>query len=204
MGLHSATKVLLWVILAVSIQFLGAFALAGASAGVLVLAVFGKARGLRRLLRRTRWLFLSLILIYGFASPGSTVAPSWGAWSPSWQGLQAGAMQAWRLALLLAGLSVLLATTPRNDLLQGLYVLLRPGRRLGLDVDRIALRTWLTLDYAERLSQLQNGRGWKGLQEALGRMPAGPARVTLVIGRFDWGDLLALAAAVALAGWLLQ
>lgn len=203
MRLHSATKIVLWLTLAVSLQTLGPLGLTGASAVLALLAVLANARGLIRLLRRTRWLLLSLILIYGFSSPGTALDPAWGGLSPTWEGLRAGALQAWRLAALLTALSVLLATTSRDDLLQGLYVLLRPGRRFGLDVDRVALRTWLTLDYADRLARLPKGRGWRGLQEALFRVPPGPSRVALAVGRFGRADLAVLALAAAILAGLL-
>jgi len=203
MQLHAATKILLWVMLVIIIQLLQAVSLTALSALLLLLAALTRARDLPVLIRRTRWLLLSLLSIYGFATPGEANFPGLGALSPTAEGLHAGAMQAWRLMLLLAGLSVLSATTSREDLLNGIYLLLRPFKRIGADPERIALRLWLTLHYAEQVSRLGMSGGWRILPAGVERLATAASEVTLGMATFRWLDLAALMVELVLGGLLL-
>lgn len=116
--------------------------------------LFAPARiQLLRLLRRTRWLLAVLLLTYAYALPGATLWPALGWASPSAEGLQQGALRAGRLVLLLAGLAVLLATTPRARLIYGLYALARPLTWFGFDRRAFAVRLGLTLDYVEHATR---------------------------------------------------
>jgi energy-coupling factor transport system permease protein len=177
--------------------------------GALVPLLTSGAGQLVRLLRRTRWLLLSLFLVYALATPGEPLAPYLGDFSPSREGVEAGLVQALRLFAVLATLARLLAATPRSDLLKGLYFLLRPLCRLGVDAGRIASRLWLTLHYAEDAPSV--GReGWRAWLRAelatLGeeRRGAGEDVVELEIPPFSKFDFMALAAAAAVALGLLQ
>jgi energy-coupling factor transporter transmembrane protein EcfT len=116
--------------------------------------LFAPARiQLLRLLRRTRWLLVVLLLTYAYALPGVTLWPALGWASPSAEGLQQGALRAGRLVLLLAGLAVLLATTPRPRLIYGLYALAKPLTWFGFDRRAFAVRLGLTLDYVEHATR---------------------------------------------------
>ena len=113
--------------------------------------LFGSARAqLLRLLRRTRWLMAVLLLTYAYTLPGTLLWPALEWASPSVEGLQQGGLRAARLALMLAGLAVLLAYTPRPRLIYGLYALAKPLAWLGFDRSAFAVRLGLTLDYVER------------------------------------------------------
>ena len=112
--------------------------------------LFAPARfQLLRLLRRTRWLLAVLLLTYAFSIPGTALWPTLAWASPSIDGVQQGALRAGRLALMLAGLAILLAYTTRPRLIYGLYVLARPLTWLGFDRRAFAVRLGLTLDYVE-------------------------------------------------------
>ena len=104
---------------------------------------------LLRLLRRTRWLMVVLLITYAYAMPGTLLWPSMGWASPAAEGLQYGALRVGRLILMLAGLSVLLAYTARPRLIYGLYVLAKPLTWFGFDRRSFAVRLGLTLDYVE-------------------------------------------------------
>lgn len=164
---HPATRILIWLAFAVSLPWLHTIAMLGASLLLLpILLAFHRSQFVK-LLHRTRWLLLSIFLIYAVATPGENLIEALGVFAPTHEGLQAGAAQAWRLAILLAGLALLLATTPGVQLLGGMYLLLLPWRRLGVDSERIAARVWLTLYYAEQAVRLKP-REWRDkLQHAL-------------------------------------
>lgn len=147
--LHPSARIAAWVVFAAFVGWLEPPALAAATGILAVLLALHRPSPLRRLLYRTRWLLLSLVILYGLTFPGRLLAPSLGVFSPTAEGLAAGALQAWRLALLLAALALLHAACKRDCLIAGLFRLLWPFRRLGVDVSRVAGRIWLTLEYAE-------------------------------------------------------
>jgi energy-coupling factor transport system permease protein len=200
--LHPATRILIFLIVAVALQWLHAAELLALTAALAMLLAQLRARELAILLRRARFLLLSLLSIYAFATPGESLLPSLGAFSPTAEGLRSGALQVWKLTLLLASLALLMATTPRQRLLAGLYVLLLPGKVLGVNAERIAVRLWLTLHYAEAAAGVAPWR--QDFRRALEPGSDAPSVVTLQTARFTWVDAAALAASLSLAALMLS
>lgn len=202
--MHPATKILLWLGFAIAIQGLDFAQLTLVSVlAILCLAVLGAWSEVLPLLRRARWLLLSLLLIYAFATPGDLLSPPLGTYSPTLQGVRGGALQVWRLALLLVALALLLHSCPRERLLSGLYVLLCPFRSIGLDPERLAVRLWLTLHYAQQQSR-QKMQAWRDeLRSALDPVPSGMVHVTLDLPAFSWRDAMTLTLATLMFGWVL-
>lgn len=185
MILHPTTLLLAWAAFAVAIPWFGVSAIWVASA-VLALGVWGGGvSACWRLVRRTRFLLIALIVLYAFATPGVPLFLAWEA--PTQEGLLAGALQAWRLLLMIAALALLLVRLSRERLLAGIYGLLAPFRFLGLPLERIAVRLWLTLQYAE------TGLSGNSLQErwaAALTLPNAPASsITLELPAFTLHDL---------------
>lgn len=151
MILHSAARILLWCGWAVGVEVVSLrilIMLAVVSATAFVFARF--RRGAWRILRRSRWLMLVLMLTYAYTMPGDALLPTWGAWSPTFEGVSAGAVRILRIGLMLIALAILLASTPRDRLIYGLYVLARPLTLLGFDRRAFAVRLGLTLEYIEQ------------------------------------------------------
>jgi energy-coupling factor transport system permease protein len=197
--LHPATRILLFVICAVTLQWLHHAALTGLTAALLVLLVQLRVREFAVLMRRARFLLFSLVIIYALATPGEILLPFLGPMSPTLEGLQSGALQAWRLAVLLAALALLLGTTARGKLLAGLYALLKPFRVFGVDAERIAVRLWLTLHYAEGAARPKGAAWLPSLHRALEPGPAAASVVTLEAARLGWLDVVALLASLGIA-----
>ena len=151
--LHPTTRLLAWIAFALAIPWLGIDALLAASALLAALALGSGMTVCWRLVRRTRVLLAALVVLYAFATPGTPLIASWDQWYPSYEGFRAGGLQAWRLLLMIAALAVLLARMQREALLAGIYVVLLPLRAFGVPVERIAVRLWLTLHYAETVPQ---------------------------------------------------
>ncbi|MGH8751124.1 MAG: CbiQ family ECF transporter T component [Burkholderiales bacterium] len=150
MLLHPATRIGIWLSLAAGVQGMQLTGLAALS----FIFLLHPVPGFPRILKRTRWLLLSLLLIYGFASPGAPLLPQIAWASPSSEGLREGVLQAWRLLCLLAGVTWLLASTPRDELVSGLYQMLHP--LIGSHAERCAVRLALTLHYAEQSADAKN------------------------------------------------
>jgi energy-coupling factor transporter transmembrane protein EcfT len=194
--IHPATKLLLWLALVIASQQASATLLL-ALAGVL-LCLLWRLRDARilPLLSRLRYVFLALALIYGYATPGAELSTHLGALSPTREGLAAGCVQALRLVVAIAALRVLLHGLDRQALLSGLLALLRPFAVVGVDWERIAVRIWLTLDYADRL-------GEQRFRELLAQLKSstetgGARTIEIPAIAASWRDVLALLLAVAL------
>lgn len=103
------------------------------------------------MVRRLRWLLLSVLVIYGWFTPGPFLQlplpePLW----PSRAGLEAGLLRISILILILLAAGILLVKTSRQQLIAALYWLLWPLTYLRLSPERLAVRLSLTLDYVEQ------------------------------------------------------
>jgi energy-coupling factor transporter transmembrane protein EcfT len=124
MKLHPATQILIWCVLVTAIQFLSPLYLLSAGALILGAAFLFSRHKLLQLVRRTRWIMISLWLIYAYTLPGQALFD--GPFSPSLDGLREGALQLMRLLAALAGLAILLDRLHRLQLIAGLYALFFP------------------------------------------------------------------------------
>lgn len=204
--LHPASLILIWLAFAFCVPWLQPAEL---SAIVLLLSLpllLRHSAQYLKLLRRSRWLLISLVLVYAFVTPGAAAVAALGAYSPSREGLLSGGLQALRLVSLLSTLALLLATTSRERILAGLYFLLRPFFLIGVDVDRVAARIWLTLHYAEKAEQHGprcSGEWREQLQVVLHGSGPEMVGIELEIGRLSWPDYAALFCTVFIFGLLL-
>lgn len=98
-------------------------------------------------IRRLRWFFVSILILYGLFGAGS----AGGGVHFSWPGLGEGLVRVGALAAIAAAVSLLLQTTSRDDLFRAIYFLaavLPLGRAIRA---RLALRITLTLDALEQV-----------------------------------------------------
>ena len=175
-----------------------------------VLLLAGFARPTRqqfaRYVRRSRWLLLILLVVHAYSLPGTPLLSRLGVYGPSQIGLYSGLIQTWRLLLILASLAILMTRLSRTALLLGLYRLFEPLRHLGVKPERIAVRIWLTLGYAEGLMHETRGVSFKQRIEQLFKLPplAPETMQPLILPEhaFGWTDLLCVLAAIVLGIWL--
>lgn len=196
---HPATLIFLWMSLAIVVQTLQA-ALLPAFALMLVLVAFKMhARRFFALMRRSRWILFSLLLVYAFATPGQELWSLPYGISPTREGLLDGVTQLGRLVCVLAGLSILLTLLSREQLISGLYALSFPARYIGLPRERIAVRLALTLHYAESAMR-DTASDWRdAIRRAIEPGVAENSAVELRVQPFARLDFLLL----ALSGLLL-
>lgn len=198
MHFHPAAQILTWCLLVAAMQVLLPSALLVA-AGLVLLGAFAVSRHkFMQLVRRTRWIMLSLLLIYAWSTPGHALPESLGAFGPTREGLIDGALQLVRLLAALAALAILLDRLHRQQLISGLYTLFAPLRLIGLSRERLAVRLALTLHYAE-VAMLRSKGGWQDTLNGLFE-PHGEAtrHMELPLHRFGAGDALLLAFALLL------
>jgi len=195
--------------LAISLYGMQMIALAILSCGVAGLVVMtGSARAVWRGLFRARILLLAMFLIYAFATPGDAIWLSVGRYGPSLNGIHNGAVQAWRLAIMLASLAVLLASCSREALLSGIFHLIRPLSLFGIDPERIAVRIWLTLYYAENMPPFKISRNMfdtlsQRLADASIDASAVPQEIEIEANRLGAIDWSVLSAVFSLMCWSL-
>lgn len=158
---HPAALILLWIFLVVAMQSLQIIGLLLVGALLLAVACMLSASRLRTLLHRTRWIMLSLLLIYAYITPGEAIWAPLAQFSPTHEGLADGLLQLCRIACVLAGLSIVQCLLSQQQFIGGLYALAYPLYYLGLSRERIAVRMALTLHYAES-AMLDTAADWRG------------------------------------------
>ncbi|MBP9713629.1 MAG: hypothetical protein KBD60_08055 [Sterolibacterium sp.] len=163
MKLHPASLLLAWLSLVLLLQWLPLPHLLGLALLVLPLAAHQATTRLRQLLRRTRWLLLSIALLFALATPGHALPAPLGHMGLTHEGLQLALLHGLRLTLLLGLLALLLEHLGIPLLIAGLYTLLTP---LGSSPRRsqMALRLLLVLEYVEQGRALRKEgqtAGWR-------------------------------------------
>lgn len=166
MRFHPAVQVLTWCLMVATMQGLQLGTLLVAAGIILLSAMAVSARKLVQLLRRTRWIMLSLLLVYAYSTPGQPLFDQFGMFSPSREGLADGVLQLARLLAALAGLAILLDRLHRQQLIAGLYTLFVPLQWIGLSRERAAVRLALTLHYAE-VAMLRETQTWQDTLHSL-------------------------------------
>ncbi len=119
------------------------------AAGVVLLALALARSRMRKSFPRLKWLFIAVLGIYAWTTPGVYLWPIW--FSPTVAGLSSGFEQCIRLLVVVASLQIMLTYLNKNDIVSGLYYMMRPFELFGLSAKRLALRLALTIGDAELL-----------------------------------------------------
>lgn len=128
----------------------------------------GYFRSAWRMIRRMRWFFLSILIIYFWFTPGQPALgflPLPSAWLPSEQGLRAGSLRIATLLLIILAVNLLLRTTPQKQLIAAIHWLSRPLAWLGICPDRLAVRMVLVMESLATVQSLVR-QGLQGLQRS--------------------------------------
>ena len=159
----------------------------------------------RQLIWRTRYLLLVLCAVFLWSVPGE---PLWqGFLAPSQAGVFAALDHLVRLLLSLVSVAIFLSAMPLSALLSGLYVLLKPLRRVGFDAQVAVIRLLLVLRYIETLP---SPRDWRSLLDPSGCVPESLTRELespfvelelLPFSRLDWAFVCLVASVFLLLGY---
>lgn len=197
MSFHPATQLLAWVGFIVAVQSMTAAALAGAAIVLLPLCLFGARSRALNLVRRSRWLLLSIMLLFAFGTPGQRLPGSLGEIGITYDGLLLASEHMMRLVLLLATLALLHERLGTSGLMAGLHWLLTPFAAWRSLRERIVVRLMLVLEYVESAP----GGDWRAW---LAEDPPGPDALSLAVRQVrpaDWAVLALLAGLVVAFGW---
>jgi len=170
-GLHPAVKILALILMTVSIPLISFNGLAILFLLLSIGLIRFRVNRFLKMMLRMRWLFLSIWLIYAFTTPGEYLHGLPIDLMPTYEGLRVGFMQIFRIAMVLAGVSILMASATQEKLMVGIYHLLRPLGVLGIRCERFTARLYLTLKYIENANPQSSmpliSLGWHHRFEAL-------------------------------------
>ena len=193
LNLHPTTRLIVWLLLLLGVQCLNGVVLAAA---FILLPALGP-RVLRRgwkLVWRTRWLLVSLLIVFAWGVAGD---PLWdGPLAATREGLREAGTHIGRLLLVLIAVAAFLEAMPLAELLAATRGLLGPLRYLGWDADRGVIRLMLVLRYVETLPR---PRDWRTLLD----VPAGTTCEVLEVNdyRLRWSDHLIYVSAALAVGF---
>jgi hypothetical protein len=185
-GLHPATWLLLWAGFAALLQSLAVSILAWVALAMLPLALGLAGRRTRLLLRRARWLFLSIAILFVLATPGERLPGPLGDIGATHDGLTLAAEHVLRLMLLLGSLALLHEHLGTEGLMAGLYWLLAPLAGLRRLREKTVVRLMLVLDHAEK-PVVSDWRSW-----LCANGEAGPSVIALTVRRTHAADWMLL------------
>ena len=190
--MHPFVKILCFVLILLLTNTLRDQWLIALCAGLCLMAVWSNKRNFLRVVRRMRWLFISLLNIYAFTTPGEYIPELLAYASPTYEGCVLGLLQITKLLIALASLSLLFASSSKQDLIAGLYMLLTPLKLFGLNGERFSARLMLTLDYVEEFAVDTNHKMTFNRLDAIhmtvNEMPA-PQVIDLQLPAFNQSDL---------------
>lgn len=187
---HPATLLLAWAAFAFVLSGLSLEALGWLLAPVAVLALWAARKRTLTLLRRTRWLLLSIAALFAFATPGLLVPGPLGGLGMTQDGLALAAEHVSRLLLLLATLALLHERLGTEGFVAGLYWLLAPLSRFRGLRERIVVRLMLVVEFVEN-----DRRGsWKDWLDE--KSDDGPRALPLDVRPAHWRDRVAVMAVI--------
>ena len=147
--MHPIIKILSFILTLLLMNFLSNSLLHLLFLGVCMVAMSLQIRSFTRVVMRMRWLFISILVIYGLGTPGELIPYIPLDFAPTFDGLQLGLLHIERITIALATLNILFITGSKQDLILGLYILLSPLKYVGLNIEKFAVRLFLTLEYVE-------------------------------------------------------
>jgi hypothetical protein len=187
---HPATLLFAWAGFAFVLSALPLGVLAWLLVPALGLALWRARKRVLMLLKRARWLLLSIGVLFAFATPGLLVPGPLGSLGMTQDGILLAAEHVTRLLLLLTTLALLHEHLGTDGFVSGLYWLLGPLARLRGLRERIVVRLMLVIEFVEN-EKRGNWRDWLEEQDA-----GGPERLPLHVKSAHWMDRVAVVAVI--------
>lgn len=181
--LHPSSVLAIWLLGVVALQAMRYPALAVLA--VLLLLTGARPAQWLGYVRRSRWLLLTLWLILAYNTPGEALGDQ--GWAPTYEGIGEANLHAVRLVVMLGCLAWLFGRLDRDGLVSGLWGLLAPWRRLGLDTGRLVVRLSLVL---EHLQSPPEPGAWRRMLAAEPSWLDAPASLHLSMPRWRLVDIL--------------
>ena len=111
-----------------------------------------------KMLKRMKWLFLSIFIVYLWFTPGDRLFQSDYVISPTIQGIEIGFIRVASLVVIVFAVNLLIRTIVKDDLIAAILWLLKPLKTFGLPHEKLAIRMALTLDMVGEVQTLYDDR----------------------------------------------
>jgi len=152
---HPASLILLGLAVLLAASSRDGTALLFGALGLALVALLAATAHFRLLLRRSRWLLLTMLVMFGWLTPGTPVPLIPGA---TQEGLLLAADNLARLLVALSTVALILKALSPPELVAGIRSLLAPLALLKISRDRIAVRLALTLNEVEASRDAGSGK----------------------------------------------
>lgn len=151
--IHPAVGLYVWISVLLILQALSRVVTVVLAVLLLLLAAWLSRDRIWRLMRRVRWLLITLVVLFAFFTPGERVlSVAWYWLVPSYEGLALAAEHAARLIAAVSMVALLLHFMTTLSLVNALHTCLRPLSILScgkFPAERLAVRLMLVLEYLE-------------------------------------------------------
>ena len=188
--LHPLSLILLGLAALVAVSSRDGLGLFIGCLGLVLTALLAAGVHLRILMRRSRWLVLTMLVMFGWGTPGTPLSNVPGA---TQEGLLLAAQSIARLLTALSTVALILKALSPPELVAGMRSLLAPLALVKVSRDRVAVRLALTLNEVETSRRGDNSE--------LERIETTLTLPESVFGAADFA-LGALAAALVIGVWL--
>lgn len=196
---QSSSLLLAWGLGILALQHLDLSGILQITALVWCAALWVDATLLFTMLRRVRWLLMSVVILFLWMTPGVFLTGVGGDLGVTIEGALAALEHVSRLLAVIALLALLLSRMSHGEIVSGLYTLLAPLGVLGVNRRSMAVRLMLTLEYVSE----KELPGWLDLFQD-GHDQGNGGIVYLPRSRWQWGDGLVWGGVFALGiywGW---
>ena len=197
--IHPVVHVTAGFFLIVLLQTAGFKVLLAGALMTVLWALCAASQDLLRIVRRLRYIFLVLLILFAWQTPGTLIFPLLGALSPTWDGLNAVLEPALRLLAVVSVVALMLRYLTTDDWVNSLYALVIPLQVAGLKPERFAVRLRLVLDYAG-----QRDLNWRHCLDAAEQDCSDQGDEAWPVRAVQARDVLALLGLIVVAGgyWL--
>ena len=150
--MHPLVKIIFLMVLLLIINLMSVYWIVTICVMMIALALmYGNGQFLIAVLRM-RWLWLTMLLIYAFTTPGEYIAIFSTLINITYEGVQSGLLQMLKLLTAIASINFLFSNSNKTDLLVGLSGLMTPLKWLGINVEKFSVRLFLTLEYVDDIT----------------------------------------------------
>lgn len=166
-NINVITQIIMFMVMAMVVNKLHLEALLILFFSIIVILILNRVNQFVNALKRFRWLFLVLMIIYTFNTPGEHIEGWTFNLSPTYEGIIAGLTQALRISVILVIISWIMAANTKQQIVSGFYFILSPFKFFGLETERFAARLWLTLHYVELQHTTANKKNLKNTLKSI-------------------------------------
>lgn len=155
--MHPVIRIICFLVLAGFVAFGGRYELALGFLVVLGVILAKRLQSIElslRIIKRMRWLFLSILVVYLWFTPGQPLIPYPHVLVPSVEGLRTGLLRVFTLVLIILAVNYFVAAIARSKLVEAITWLLYPLNWIAIDNRLLALRIALTLELIPRVQQI--------------------------------------------------